>query len=98
MSDYEQTRTWTATVEVYVPRTRETITIQAMTSRWDLLRDQTQAAVRDAAILLEEGEVRVILHKTTKARGTERDRAFSVYRDKHGVVRYDGPYYAGTGR
>lgn len=96
MSDYEQTRTWTATIQV---RTRSgMVVLDATTSRWDLLRDQTDVAVREAAVLLEEGEVSVVLHKTTKARGTERDRLFTVYRDKRGAVRYDGPYYAGTGR
>jgi hypothetical protein len=97
MSGYEQTRTWTATIQVRTPRSGMVV-LDATVSRWDLLRDQTDVAVREAAVLLEEGEVSVVLHKTTKARGTERDRLFTVYRDKRGVVRYDGPYYAGTGR
>jgi hypothetical protein len=85
----ERTRTWTATITVG----RETI--PATTSRWDLLRDQTEEAVREAALFLPEDvraypaeEVSVTLYKTTKARGTERDRTFRLFRDRRGTVRY----------
>lgn len=88
-----QQRTWTAAVEVRESLGgRVIVEIPAATSEYDLLRDQTQAAVRESLVLLEEGEVSVVLYKTTQARGTERDRSFTVSRDRRGVVRYDGPY------
>lgn len=91
MNEIEITRTWTATIEVYEPGIRRMTTLQVANSRSDLLRDQTQDAVREAArlgLLVFPNEVHVILWKTTKARGTEKDRTFHVFRDRRGVVRY----------
>lgn len=90
MSKVEITRTWTATIEVRV-QGRMTV-LDATTSRWDLLRDQTVEAVREASCFLPDHDVTVVLWKTTRARGTERDRSFRPFLDRRGVLRYDGPY------
>lgn len=83
----EMTRTWTASIQVWDGR--RTTTMPATDSQLDLLRDQTLIAVREASALVDDAsEVRVTLWKQTKARGIEPDRHFVVYRDKHGVVRY----------
>lgn len=86
-------RTWTAIIRVET--FRGATEMAAEDSKADLLRDQTQAAVREAAVLLDDTTpqtVRVVLVKRTQARGAERDRSFTVYRDRRGVLRYDGPY------
>jgi hypothetical protein len=81
-------RTWTAKIEVR--RGNLVALLDAQPSEWDLMRDQTSAAVREASVMLTDDavQVHVILHKTTKARGTEKDRTFYVFRDRRGQVRY----------
>lgn len=84
-------RTWSASIEVYDPLVRRLTTVIATPSEYDLLRDQTQDAIRETVrlgLLVWPHEVHVILYKTTKARGTERYRTFYVFRDRQGVVRY----------
>lgn len=76
-------RTWDATIEV----DRESI--PASLSEYDLLEDQSKAAVREAALFVGEArEVHVQIWKTTKARGREKDRTFYVFRDARGEIRY----------
>jgi hypothetical protein len=89
MSAIEITRTWTATIEVSEPGVGKT-TYAATTSEYDLLRDQTQVAVREAARLLRSWntDVTVVLWKQTKARGIQRDRIFHVFQDRRGEIRY----------
>lgn len=83
------TRTWTATIEAYDPRTRRTTARQAQPSTADLLREQAQSAVREAVPLVDAGyEVAVHMSKRTQARGVEVDRTYTVVRDKHGRIRY----------
>lgn len=81
-------RTWTAEIKVYDPRTRTYTRMAATDSEWDLLRDQTGAAVREALPLVDECEVSVVMFKTTKAHGTRQDRVYNVWRDARGMVRY----------
>lgn len=80
-------RRWTAVIRVRDGR--DVVDIPATDSEYDLLRDQTVTAVREAAPLVTDlSHVEVILFKTTDARGTERDRSFSVFRDRRGELRY----------
>jgi len=96
MGSIEITRTWTATIEVQDRRTGRVTVLDASRSEWDLLRDQIAVGVREAWLLgvvnSRDEFVRVVLWKTTKARGTERDRSFVPFLDRRGVLRYDGPY------
>lgn len=90
MGSIEITRTWTATIEVREGRVLTVL--DATRSEYDLLRDQTDVAVREAAslgLLVWPNETHVVLWKTTKARGTEKDRTFHVFQDRRGVVRYE---------
>jgi hypothetical protein len=85
----ERQRTWSASIEVRTAY--QVVAFDATPSEYDLLRDQTDAAVREAASLVDvDGarDVTVVLWKRTAARGLERDRSFAVYRDKHGDLRY----------
>lgn len=80
-------RTWSAKIEVR--QLGHVVTIDATPSQYDLKRDQSLEAVREAKAFIHPlREVAVIVYKTTKARGTERDRSFQVFRDKRGEVRY----------
>lgn len=80
-------RTWSATIEVR--ESRSIHEIAASTSEYDLVRDQSEVAAGEAALFLTDtNEVHVTVFKTTKARGTERDRSFHVFRDRRGQVRY----------
>jgi siroheme synthase len=81
-------RTWTAKVEVR--RGNTVALVDAKPSEYDLLHDQTVAAVREAEVMLTDDAVcvHVVLYKTTKARGTEKDRTYHVFRDRRGQVRY----------
>lgn len=94
-------RTWTADIVVYDRKARTTTTINATDSEYDLLRDQTNVAVNEAALLgvvpcyanhTDDYDVTVVLWKRTKARGLERDRSFKPFIDRRGVLRFDGPY------
>lgn len=88
----DQPRTWTAKIEV---RERgASTTIDASLSDADLLRDQVETAVRESCLLgvIGTAEVEVVVYKTTRARGTERDRSYRPFLDGRGVLRYDGPY------
>lgn len=84
----EYPRTWSAKVEVR--RAGTTYILDAKPSEYDLLRDQANAAVREASVMLTDDAVcvHVVLYKTTKARGTEKDRTYHVFRDRRGQVRY----------
>lgn len=89
------TRTWTADIVVYDRKARVTTTINATDSERDLLRDQTNVAVRESAllgVLSDDYDVDVILYKHTQVRGTERDRSFRPFIDRRGMLRYDGPF------
>lgn len=67
--------------------TRQTITAPA--AEYDLLRDTAQAAVGAAVpYLTPTAWVSVTIYKTTQARGRERDRSYSVTRDRRGRVVY----------
>ena len=80
-------RTWTASVTVWSRGTR--LTFAATDSEYDLLRDQTLVAVREASPFVDDAsQVEVTLWKNTKARGLEADRRFNVWRDRRGDVRY----------
>lgn len=62
---------------------------EAQRSEYDLLRDQTEVAAKEASAFVDTHEtVRVVLYKETKARGVERDRDFRVWRDRRGIIRY----------
>jgi hypothetical protein len=80
-------RTWTATIDI--EQFGGIATLDASVSEYDLLRDQTNVAVREAAMFLDDDStIRVNIFKRTHARGIEHDRSFSVFRDRRGVVRY----------
>lgn len=80
-------RTWTASIDIYTGSRRTTFA--AADSEYDLLRDQINVAVREAALFVDEAsQINVTIWKNTQARGLEQDRHFTVCRDKRGVVRY----------
>lgn len=80
-------RTWTASIQVWDGR--RTTTFAASDSEHDLLKDQTDVAVREAGVLVDDAsEVHVTVWKQTKARGLEEDRTFYVFRDARGGLRY----------
>jgi hypothetical protein len=88
MNEIEITRTWTAQIRVYTYGHGVTVH-NSSNSEYDLLRDQTVIAVHEASRFLSDGtEVSVDLYKTTKARGTEKDRTVLVVRGRKGEVRY----------
>ena len=81
------TRTWSA--EIILRLGPAQATLIATPSEYDLLSDQTKSAVREAACLTNDAtEVHVVIYKTTKARGAERNRSYTVFRDRRGQVRY----------
>jgi hypothetical protein len=80
-------RTWTAKIEVRT--SRGVLALDAADSPLDLLRDQTNVAVREAEQYVSDvSTVEVVIYKFTIARGRRRDRSFSVFRDRRGQVRY----------
>lgn len=84
MTTTTEVRTWTATINL---GDGEEIPVTEYT--WDVLRETTKAAAIEAGSLLAPGEeARITLYKTTKARGTEKDRTFNVYRDEAGKLRW----------
>lgn len=86
MSAYSVSRTWTATLEDGTP---------LPWSEYDLLKDQTDTAVREViarGLLSGDESVSVVLFKNTKAHGLRRDRSVRVETDKRGAVRVSGPY------
>lgn len=83
MSTTATDRTWTAKITV------GNEVFEAQLSEYDLKRDQTQAAVREIAALIEAGitdHARVTLYKTTKAHGTREDANVRVWWER-GKVR-----------
>lgn len=87
--DRQAPRTWDAVlvaegVEIDVPPT------------WDTLREIVQAGLR-AAKDLDVEDATLVVYKTTKARGRERDRSFAIERDARRRYRASDPshrYYA----
>lgn len=82
-------RTWTASIQIETRR--GTVTMPATDSDADLLRDQIQTAVREAAVFVDDEEARAVsitIWKFTQARGLEADRQFMVGRDKRGRIYY----------
>jgi hypothetical protein len=76
-------KTWTARIEIAGE------TLDATPSRWDTLKETTRAALLETAEYVQAGfadHARVVLYKTTKARGTERDRSYLVGADRDGAV------------
>lgn len=83
----EWLRTWTATVTIG----RETVAAEV--SEYDLLKDQTQSAAREAMILSGGEEAKITMYKETKAHGRQADRSFQVY-PYRGRIQIDGPFAA----
>lgn len=82
-------RRWTA--EVHLGSVRDGVTtdryvvVVAPASPYDTLADQTRWALRFAQAvkrLSVDADVRVVLFKTTKARGRERDRSWLIDGDR----------------
>lgn len=97
MTEITYPRRWSATIVV------NGVTLPATDSEYDLQEDQRKSAIREAAMFLDEADrVDAVIYKTTKARGTEPDHRFTVYRgwDRRGreQARADGPYWAGMYR
>lgn len=75
MSAATEQRTWQA--ELRFDDYERGVRISADPSQWDTLRLTARDAERQAAEYLREGLAQaawVVMYKTTKARGTERDR------------------------
>lgn len=80
-------RTWSASIDIYTGSRRTSFA--ATDSDADLLKDQINVAVNEAALFVDEAsQINVTIWKHTQARGLEQDRHFTVCRDKRGVIRY----------
>ncbi len=65
------TRTWDAVIEI------EGVEIEASPASHDVLRETVASAAREAMLLGPEAHI--VVFKTTKARGRERDRSFHAW-------------------
>ena len=67
-------RRWTAIIEI------DGVELDATLSSQDLKQDQTRQAIADVQALGAD-QAGITVYKTTKGKGTVRDRYWTVYRD-----------------